>query len=123
LDMRPSIFIALAAAATLVAGPGFAQEDHSAHHPASDAKPAATAPAPAPGSMEGMSQADMHKMCMGMMGKDMAPRAVHEHSRDKSGIAMWPNGKPLSKDEMAAMHLKCAGMMEGEHAAPTPAPK
>ncbi|MCI3132768.1 hypothetical protein [Phenylobacterium aquaticum] len=119
--MRSSILIALAAAAALVAGPGFAQEDHSAHHPAPDAKPAAATPAP--GGMEGMSQADMHKMCMGMMGKDMAPKAVHEHSREKSGIAMWPNGKPLSKDEMAAMHKKCSGMMEGEHAMPTPAPK
>ncbi len=117
--MRPSIFIALAAAAAFVAGPSLAQEDHSAYHPASDAKPAVAAP----GAMEGMSQADMHKMCMGMMGKHMAPRMVHEHSRQKSGIAMWPNGKPLSKDEMAAMHKKCAGMMEGEHAAPAPAPK
>ena len=119
--MRPSIFIALAAAAALVAGPGFAQNGHDAHHPDSDAKPAVAAPAP--GGMEGMSQADMHKMCMGMMGKDMAPKAVHEHSREKSGVAMWPNGKPLSKDEMAAMHKKCAGMMEGEPAAPAPAPK
>lgn len=119
--MRPSIFIALAAAAALVAGPGFAQEAHGAHHPASDTKPVVAAPAP--GGMEGMNQADMHKMCMGVMGKDMAPQAVHEHSREKSGIAIWPNGKPLSKDEMAAMHKKCAGMMEGDHAAPQPAPK
>lgn len=118
--MRPSVFIALAAAAALVAGPGFAQQGHGADHPASGAKPAA---APVPGGMDAMSQADMHKMCMGMMGKDMAPKAVHEHSREKSGIAKWPNGKPLSKDEMAAMHQKCAGMMEGAHAAPPPAPK
>lgn len=116
--MRLSIFIALAAAAALVAGPGFAQEDHSAHHPASDAKPEVAAPAP--GAMEGMSQADMHKMCMGMMGKDMAPKAVHEHSREKSGIAMWPNGKPLTTVEMEAMHQKCAAMMEGEHMPPAP---
>lgn len=119
--MRSTILVALAAAATLAAGPVLAQEDHSAHHPAPDAKPAAAAPAH--GGMEGMSHDDMHKMCMGMMGKDMAPKAVHEHSREKSGIAMWPNGKPLTKDEMAAMHQKCAGMMQGEHAAPTPAPK
>lgn len=116
--MRSSILIALATAAALVAGPGFAQENHSAHHPASDAKPAAAAPAPS--GMEGMSQADMHKMCMGMMGKDMAPKAVHEHSREKGGMAMWPNGKPLSKDEMTAMHKKCADMMKDEHAVAAP---
>ena len=116
--MRPSVLTALAAAAALVAGPGFAQPDHDAHHPAADAKPAAAAPAA--GGMAGMSQADMHKMCMGMMGKDMAPKAVHEHSREKSGIAMWPNGKPLSKKEMAAMHAKCAAMMKDEHAAAPP---
>lgn len=119
--MRSTILIALAAAAALVAGPVLAQEYHSAHHPAPDATPAAAAPAP--GGMEGMSQADMHKMCMGVMGKDMAPKAVHEHSREKSGIAMWPNGKPLTMAEMEAMHKKCAGMMEAEHAAPLPAPK
>ncbi|MFC3068502.1 hypothetical protein [Phenylobacterium soli] len=117
--MRPTVFVALAAAAALVAGPGFAQPDHDAHHPATDAKPAAAAPAPG-GGMAGMSQADMHKMCMGMMGKDMAPKAVHEHSGEKSGMAMGPNGKPLSKDEMAAMHEKCAAMMSDEHAAAPP---
>lgn len=116
--MRPSVLVALAAAAALVGGAGFAQEGHDDHHPAPDAKPAAAAPAP--GGMEGMSQADMHKMCMGMMGKDMAPKAVHEHSREKSGMAMWPNGKPLSKKEMAAMHEKCAARMKGDHAAAAP---
>ena len=116
--MRPTILVALAAAAALVAGPGFAQPEHDAHHPAADAKPPAAAPAA--GGMEGMNQADMHKMCMGMMGKDMAPKAVHEHSREKSGMAMWPNGKPLSKKEMAAMHDKCAAMMKDEHAAAPP---
>lgn len=116
--MRPSSFIALAAAAALVAGPGFAQDAHGAHHPASDSKSAAAAPPT--GGMEGMSQADMHKMCMGVMGKGMAPKAVHEHSREKTGVTRWPNGKPLSADEMAAMHKKCAGMMEGQHAAPAP---
>ena len=116
--MRFSRLIALAAATALVAGPGFAQPDHDAHHPATDAKPAAAAP-PA-GGMAGMSQADMHKMCKGMMSKEMAPKPVHEHSRDKGGPAMWPNGKPLSKADMAAMHEKCAAMMKDEHeAAPT----
>ena len=112
------ILIPLVAAAALVAGQALAQDEHAAHHPAADAKPAAAAPAA--GGMEGMSQADMHKMCMGMMGKDMAPKAVHEHSREKSGMAMWPNGKPLSKKEMAAMHDKCAAMMKDEHAAAPP---
>jgi hypothetical protein len=55
-----------------------------------------------------------------MMGKDMAPKAVHEHSREKSGMAMWPNGKPLSKKEMAAMHEKCTAMMKDDHAAAAP---
>lgn len=116
--MRSSILVAVVAAATLVAGPGLAQEDHSAHHPAADGKPAVAAPTPS--GMAGMSQTDMHKMCMGMMGKDMAPKAVHEHSREKSGIAMWPNGKPLSKKEMAAMHEKCSAMMKDEHASAPP---
>ena len=116
--MRPTLLVALAATAALLAGQALAQDEHAAHHPAPDAKPAAAAPAP--GGMEGMSQADMHKMCMGMMGKDMAPKAVHEHSRDKGGGAMWPNGKPLSKKEMAAMHEKCAAMMKDEHAAAPP---
>ena len=116
--MRPSIIVTLAVAGALVAGPGFAQPDHDTHHPATDAKAAAAAPAA--GSMAGMSQEDMHKMCMSMMAKDMAPKAVHEHSREKSGMVMWPNGKPLSKKEMAAMHDKCAVMMKDQHAAAPP---
>jgi len=116
--MRPTIFVALAAAAALVAGPGFAQPDHDAHHPAPDAPPAAGHASP--DGMAGMSPADMHKMCTGMMAKDMAPKAVHEHSREKNGMTVWPNGKPLSKKEMTAMHAKCAAMMKDEHAAAAP---
>lgn len=101
------------AAAVLFAGQALAQDDHAGHHPAADAKTAA----PAAGGMGGMSQADTHKMCASTMGKGMAPKAVHEHSREKNGMAMWPNGKPLSKTEMAAMHKKCAAMMKDEPAA------
>jgi predicted alpha/beta hydrolase family esterase len=126
--MRRSFLIALAAAASLVAGQGIAQEDHTAHHPA------ATEPAPtkadakpgiAMGSMKDMDPAAMHQMCMGVMGKQMANKSVHEHSREKSGIAVWPNGKPLTKAEMAKMHARCAEMMEDHHAAgaEAPAPK
>jgi len=36
---------------------------------------------------------------------------VHEHSREKGGVAMWPNGKPPSKAEMERMHKACAERM------------
>lgn len=62
-------------------------------------------------SMEGMDEKSMHEMCKSVMGKNMANKSVHEHSRDKGGVAMWPNGKPLTKEEMAEMHKKCAAMM------------
>ncbi|CAN7301300.1 hypothetical protein LJR219_001503 [Phenylobacterium sp. LjRoot219] len=62
-------------------------------------------------SMEGMDEKSMHEMCKSVMGKDMSNKSVHEHSRDKSGVAMWPNGKPLTKEEMAEMHKKCSAMM------------
>lgn len=42
------------------------------------------------------------------MGRMMEPKAIHEHSREKSGIATWPQGKPLTKAEMDAMHKNCA---------------
>jgi hypothetical protein len=64
----------------------------------------------------------MHQMCMGMMDKQMAAKSGHNH---KSGAMMGPNGKPLSKAEMAKMHTQCAEMMEKQHAAgaDAPAPK
>lgn len=96
--MRNTLLIALTAAAALVAGPGLAQDDHG--------KMAAAAH-----NMEGMDPAAMHEMCKTEMGRKMNPKMVHEHSREKSGIAMWPNGKPLTKAEMAKMHEKCAAMM------------
>lgn len=102
--MRNPMLIAITAAAAFVAGPGFAQEAHSAHAVAPGAASAAH-------SMEGMDPAAMHRMCKAEMGKKMDPKAVHEHSREKSGIAMWPNGKPLTKAEMAKMHERCAAMM------------
>jgi hypothetical protein len=125
--MRSSFLIALAAATSLVASQGIAQEDHTAHHPATP-QPAPATPDTKSGmamdSMKGMDSAAMHKMCMGVMGKKMAAKPVHEHSREKSGIAMWPNGKPLTKVEMTKMHAQCAEMMEDHHAAAeAPAPK
>jgi hypothetical protein len=96
--MRRSFLIALTVAA-LAAGPSFAQDPHAAHHPAApETKPAADA-------------APTHEMCKAVMGKQMDPKAVHEHSREKSGIAMWPNGKPLTKAEMEKMHKACAEKM------------
>jgi hypothetical protein len=108
------VSIPLMTAAILFAGQAFAEDEHAAHHPAgtNSAEGVRTK-----GAMEGMTQAEMHKMCMGVMGKDMAAKSVHEHSREKNGMVMWPNGKPLSKKEMAAMHDKCAAMMKDEHAA------
>lgn len=98
--MRRSFLIAVAAA--LVASPGLAQDQHSAHHPEGGAPPEAKAtPDVAP----------THEMCQAVMGRKMAPKAVHEHSREKSGVAMWPNGKPLTKAEMEKMHKACADKM------------
>ncbi len=103
--MRTSLLIAIAAVAALASGPVLAQEYHAAHH-AADAKAG-----PAAHSMEGMDAAAMHEMCKAEMGKKMDPKAVHEHSREKSGIAVWPNGKPLTEAEMAKMHERCAAKM------------
>ena len=91
--------IAAAAAGSLAAAPALAQTDHPAHRPAA---PAAKAPE---------TKADVgptHEMCKAVMGKKMDPKAVHEHSRDQSGITAWPNGKPPSKAEMDKMHKACA---------------
>lgn len=104
--MRTSLLIAVAAAAGLMAGQGFAQEDHAAHHPA----PAQAAEPPAH-DMSGMDSASMHEMCKDVMAKKMDNKPVHEHSREKSGIATWPNGKPPTKAEMDKMHEQCAAKM------------
>jgi hypothetical protein len=94
-----TVLIALAAAA-LAAGPGLAQPAHPEHHPAT----AAATPEAAP----------THEMCKAVMGKKMDPKAVHEHSREKGGPVMWPNGKPLTKAEMQKMHERCAAKMAAE---------
>lgn len=104
--MRTSLVLVLTAAATLVAGQGFTQEDHAAHH--------ATEAAPAAKSMDGMDAAAMHEMCKDQMGHKMDAKPIHEHSKDKSGISAGPTTKPLSKDEMARMHEKCAAAMSAE---------
>ena len=99
--MRNSLLITITAAAAIVAGPGFARETHAA----------ALAATPAAHSMEGMDPAAMHAMCKTEMRRKMDPKSVHEHSREKGGMAMWPNGKPLTKAEMAKMHKRCATVM------------
>jgi hypothetical protein len=58
-----------------------------------------------------MDEAAMHEMCKAMMGDKMKPKQVHDHGRDKTGHATWPNGKPLSKSEMRKMHKMCADKM------------
>lgn len=104
--MRTSMLIAItAAAAALASGQGFAQVDHSAHHPAG------AGAAPAAHSMAGMDPTAMHEMCKMEMGGKMGPKAVHEQSREESGTATWPNGKPLTKREMVKMHERCATKM------------
>lgn len=101
--MRPLVF---AAAALLIAGPAFAQQDHKAHHP--DAPAAATA-----------SEATAtHEMCKSVMGKKMDGKPVHDHGRDKTGAVTWPNGKPLSAAEMEKMHKTCAEKMQKADAPP-----
>ena len=121
--MRPTLLVALAAAAALVAGQSIAQDEHAAHHPApaADAKapPAADAKAPpAKDLMAGMDPAAMHEMCKSVMGDKMDAKNVHHQLRDKSGFGM--HKMPPTKAEMAAMHEKCAAMMKDEHAAAAP---
>lgn len=71
---------------------------------------AQTAPKAAP-MME--SHAPTHEMCKAVMGKKMDPKAVHDHGRDKTGAATWPNGKVPSKGEMAKLHKACGELMHG----------
>lgn len=66
-----------------------------------------------------------HEMCKAVMGKKMDPKAVHDHGRDKTGAATWPNGKAPSKAEMAKLHKTCGELMHGTtpgapHAMPKP---
>ncbi len=107
-----TLMMAAASAALLLAAPALAQDPH---HPAD---PAAAAPAPA----APLTDAQMHDMCKAVMGDQMAPRAPHDHGRDKTGAPTWPGGKPLTKAEMEAMHKQCAAMMAqaGAPTAPTP---
>lgn len=100
-----TLSITVAAVAALAASQSFAQQDHAAHQPATPA-PGATAEAKATADAT-----PTHEMCKAVMGKQMDPRAVHEHSREKSGVAMWPNGKPPSEAEMEKMHKACAERM------------
>ena len=99
-----TLMITVAAVAALLASQSFAQQDHAAHQPSTPA-PGATAEAKA------AEAAPTHEMCKAVMGKQMDPKAVHEHSREKGGVAMWPNGKPPSKAEMERMHKACAERM------------
>lgn len=103
--MRTTLLIAITAGAALLASQAFAEP------PPADAAPKAH-------SMEGIDPAAMHEMCKSVMGHHMDPKAVHEHSREKGGMVMWPNGKPLTEAEMAQMHKQCAAKM-----AATPAPE
>lgn len=58
-----------------------------------------------------MDEKSQHEMCKSVMTRDMTNKSVHEHSREKGGMAMWPNGKPLTKEEMAAVHKRCVERM------------
>lgn len=91
------------------------------HHLATLAALVAFAAAPAlareeptvqPALTEAQSQAATHEMCKAVMGPKMDGKAVHDHGRDKTGAATWPNGKPLTAAEMEAMHKQCADKME-----------
>jgi hypothetical protein len=96
------LFLSLAAA-SMLAGPALAQQDHAAHHPAAAEAQAQATPT--------------HEMCQSVMGRQMAGKPVHDHGRDKTGAATWPNGKPLTAAEMEAMHKKCAEKMQKADAA------
>lgn len=100
--------LALPLAALLVAGPALAQQpaDHAQHHPpAAAAAPAADQPA------ADKPADDMHARCQQIMGAKMAGPPPHDHAKDKMGHAVGMKGAPPSKEEMAAMHQRCAEMM------------
>ncbi len=120
--MMRTLLMAAASAALLMAAPAMAQDPH---HPAG---PAAVTPTPAPAPVAPaapaapLTDAQMHDMCKAVMGDQMAPRAVHDHGRDKTGAPTWPGGKPLTTAEMEAMHRRCAAMMAPTEAPSAPAP-
>jgi hypothetical protein len=97
-----------AVATALVGGTAAVAQDHAAHHPGVTEARAAAA------------DAKLHEECKAYMGRMMDPKQPHDHTRDKTGIASYPNGKPLSAAEMKAMHEKCQAMMD-KSAAPAPA--
>jgi len=104
------LIVAATALGLLASGPALAQ-DHGAHHPGvTEARQAA-------------ADAQLHEQCKAFMGRKMDPKQPHDHGRDKSGAAAWPQGKPLSEAEMKAMHGKCQAMMAKDAAAAPPAPK
>ncbi len=95
-----AVMAALTVFSLQMATPAIAQADR--------AQAAAKAPAPAMASHQ-----PTHEMCKAVMGKRMDPKAVHDHGRDKTGAATWPNGKPPSKAEMARLHKACGELMHG----------
>lgn len=109
-----TLLMAVASAALLMAAPALAQDPHHPAEPA--AAPVAATPAPK------TDEASMHDQCKVLMGRMMDPKAQHDHGKDKTGAPTWPGGKPLTKDEMAAMHKKCAAMKAQDGAPVTPAP-
>jgi hypothetical protein len=73
---------------------------------------AATAePAPPPASPVAADEAPTHEMCKSVMGRKMEARQPHDHGREKTGAMTWPNGKPVTKSEMAKLHKQCAKRM------------
>jgi len=100
--MRQVIPALAFAAAAVLAGPAFAQQDHAAHHPAAGAATDAAESGPAP----------THEMCKSVMGRKMDGKPVHDHGRDKTGAVTWPNGQPLTAAEMEKMHKTCAEKMQ-----------
>ena len=102
-------FIIAAAVATLGGAPALAQDAHAGHHPA----PAASGP-------QDPAAAPTHEMCKSVMGRQMDGKPVHDHGRDKTGAATWPNGKPLSPAEMEKLHKACAEKMKPREAAAQP---
>lgn len=120
--MRILLTAAFAAAALLGAGAAVAQDEHAAHHPATEAAPAPAAPS------SNMDPAAKRQMCMGMMGQHMGDKHMDGQTMPGRGggaqaMPMGPNGKPMTPEEMAARRQMCAGMMQAQPAPDAPAPK
>ena len=77
--------------------------------------PALAEPAAPPSAAK--ADTPTHEMCKSVMGRKMEPRQPHDHGRDKTGAATWPNRKPLTKAEMTRMHEQCAKKMAAAEAA------